>query len=108
MISKIHLFDPSPLMLLAIAHVGDTLALLCQTLTGKVLPITETHHPESRVEFARLRKIFEKLGVTGEPDIVEKVLKGIYSNSIRWCFRIHVKSRKYDWCCTEINTKAQN
>ncbi|KAH9810560.1 phosphatase 2C-like domain-containing protein [Melampsora americana] len=111
--SVIYPFYSSPLILLTIAHVGDTLALLCETQTGKVLPITETHHPESRVESERLRRIgtglitdsfgesrwggtlantrglgdsrFKKLGVTGEPDIVKKVLNGD-----EWAFMVMV------------------
>jgi len=41
---------------ITIAHCGDTRILLCQTLDGTVLPLTEKHHAEARVEAARLRR----------------------------------------------------
>ncbi|EGG11162.1 uncharacterized protein MELLADRAFT_46948 [Melampsora larici-populina 98AG31] len=137
--SPIYPFYSSPLLLLTIAHVGDTIALLCESITGKVVPITETHHPESRVESERLRRIgtglitdsfgesrwggtlantrglgdsrFKKLGVTGEPDIVKKLLKGD-----QWSFMVIVSDgvsevmsnqEIIDLCRTETNpTKA--
>ncbi|WVF68997.1 hypothetical protein IAT40_003771 [Kwoniella sp. CBS 6097] len=42
---------------ITIAHCGDTRALLCHRPTGQVIPLTEKHHAESRVEAARLRRM---------------------------------------------------
>ncbi|KAA1084125.1 hypothetical protein PGT21_018346 [Puccinia graminis f. sp. tritici] len=95
----------SPLLSLVLAHLGDTSALLCSATNGKVLPLTEHHHPDSRVESDRLRRIgtglitdsfgesrwggslansrglgdagFKALGVTGEPDIINKIINGL-------------------------------
>ncbi|KAI7954760.1 hypothetical protein MJO28_005160 [Puccinia striiformis f. sp. tritici] len=89
---------------LVVAHVGDTVALLCSADDGKVSVLTENHHPDSRVESDRLRRIgtglitdsfgesrwggslansrglgdaaFKALGVTGEPDIINKIING--------------------------------
>ncbi|KNE96528.1 hypothetical protein PSTG_10236 [Puccinia striiformis f. sp. tritici PST-78] len=89
---------------LVVAHVGDTVALLCSADDGKVSVLTENHHPDSRVESDRLRRIgtglitdsfgesrwggslansrglgdaaFKGLGVTGEPDIINKIING--------------------------------
>ncbi|EIN14106.1 protein serine/threonine phosphatase 2C [Punctularia strigosozonata HHB-11173 SS5] len=41
---------------LTVAHVGDTRVLLCATDGGKAQPMTETHHPDARVEAIRLRR----------------------------------------------------
>ncbi|POW15615.1 hypothetical protein PSTT_01930, partial [Puccinia striiformis] len=73
-----------------VAHVGDTVALFDV--------LTENHHPDSRVESDRLRRIGTglitdsfgesrwggslansrglALGVTGEPDIINKIING--------------------------------
>ncbi|KAG0151091.1 hypothetical protein CROQUDRAFT_37318 [Cronartium quercuum f. sp. fusiforme G11] len=100
----IYPFYSSPAISLSLGHVGDTIALLCSSKSGKAVSLTETHHADSRVEAERLRRIgtglitdsfgesrwggtlantrglgdsgFKSLGVTGEPDIVKKVLKG--------------------------------
>lgn len=94
----------SPLLSLVVAHVGDTSGLLCSAIDGKVVALTEDHHPDSRVEAERLRRIgtglitdsfgesrwggslansrglgdaaFKSLGVTGEPDIINKIING--------------------------------
>ncbi|GHJ86654.1 hypothetical protein NliqN6_3056 [Naganishia liquefaciens] len=87
------------------AHLGDTKILLCNKHTGKVEPLTEKHHAESRVEAARLRRLggqlnitdsfgesrwmgaientrsfgdgdFKPLGVTAEPEIKHKIING--------------------------------
>ncbi|WVQ96512.1 hypothetical protein IAU59_003617 [Kwoniella sp. CBS 9459] len=42
---------------ITVAHCGDTRALLCHRPTGQVIPLTEKHHAESRVEAARLRRM---------------------------------------------------
>lgn len=91
-------------LLLTIAHLGDTTALLCTTSTGRSIRLTENHHADSRTESIRLRKSgtgivtdsfgesrwggtlantrgigdieFKTLGVFGEPEIVKKVIKG--------------------------------
>ncbi|KAL7418198.1 phosphatase 2C-like domain-containing protein [Mrakia frigida] len=41
---------------ITIAHCGDTRILLCQTIDGSAIPLTEKHHAEARVEAARLRR----------------------------------------------------
>ncbi|MBW0545398.1 hypothetical protein O181_085113 [Austropuccinia psidii MF-1] len=97
-------FFLSPLLALTIAHLGDTLALLCSAQDGKAQVLTQKHHPDSRIESERLRKIgtglitdsfgqsrwggtlansrglgdarFKKLGITGEPDASTQILKG--------------------------------
>ncbi|EFP77080.2 uncharacterized protein PGTG_03036 [Puccinia graminis f. sp. tritici CRL 75-36-700-3] len=53
----IHPHFSSPLLSLVVAHLGNTSALLCSAIDGKVLPLTEYHHPDSRVESDRLRRI---------------------------------------------------
>ncbi|KAI5452240.1 Protein phosphatase 2C 6 [Naganishia albida] len=86
------------------AHLGDTKILLCNKHTGKVEPLTERHHAESRVEAARLRRLggqlitdsfgesrwmgaientrsfgdgeFKPLGVTAEPEIKHRLVEG--------------------------------
>ncbi|WWD18647.1 hypothetical protein CI109_103100 [Kwoniella shandongensis] len=90
---------------LTIAHCGDTRALLCHRPTGDVIPLTEKHHAESRVEAARLRRMgagllvsdsfgesrwmgvventrgfgdgdWKPSGVTVEPDVTTRVIDG--------------------------------
>lgn len=102
-------FHSSPALLLTVAHLGDTRALLCASRSGRVEKLTEEHHPDSRVEADRLRRIgtgvvtdsfgesrwggalantrglgdakFKKLGVTGEPQIAKRILKGTLTAS---------------------------
>lgn len=102
----IYPFYSSPLISLTLAHLGDTLALLCSSSSGQVFTLTQAHHPDSRVESERLRRIgtglitdsfgesrwggslantrglgdanFKRLGVTGEPEIINKLLKGLH------------------------------
>ncbi|CAH7682695.1 phosphatase 2C-like domain-containing protein [Phakopsora pachyrhizi] len=94
----------SKLVSLTIAHVGDTMALLCNSKSGRAIRLTQDHHPDSRIESERLRRIgsglitdsfgesrwggtlantrglgdsnFKKIGVTGEPDIMKRILRG--------------------------------
>ncbi|KAJ9127632.1 hypothetical protein QFC24_001042 [Naganishia onofrii] len=89
---------------LTTAHLGDTKILLCNKHTGKVEPLTEKHHAESRVETSRLRRLggqlitdsfgesrwmgaientrsfgdgdFKPFGVTAEPEIKHRVVNG--------------------------------
>ncbi|KAF9270129.1 protein serine/threonine phosphatase 2C [Marasmius fiardii PR-910] len=90
---------------LTVAHCGDTRVLLCSTDGGKVVPMTENHHADSRVESIRLRRMmgsslitdsygesrwmgalantrglgdlqYKKFGVTPEPEVRTKLLKG--------------------------------
>ncbi|WWC88658.1 uncharacterized protein L201_003571 [Kwoniella dendrophila CBS 6074] len=49
---------------LTVAHCGDTRALLCHQPTGRVIPLTEKHHAESRVEASRLRRMGAELLVS--------------------------------------------
>ncbi|KAK6907993.1 hypothetical protein I203_101994 [Kwoniella mangroviensis CBS 8507] len=49
---------------LTVAHCGDTRALLCYQPTGQVIPLTEKHHAESRVEASRLRRMGAELLVS--------------------------------------------
>ncbi|OAV89003.1 hypothetical protein PTTG_02320 [Puccinia triticina 1-1 BBBD Race 1] len=102
--STIYPYFSSPLLSLIVGHLGDTAGLLCSAIDGKVVPLTENHHPDSRVESERLRRIgtglitdsfgesrwggslansrglgdasFKSLGVTGEPDIVNRIING--------------------------------
>ncbi|PLW18754.1 hypothetical protein PCANC_08788 [Puccinia coronata f. sp. avenae] len=102
--TTIYPYFSSPLLSLIIGHVGDTSGLLCSAVDGKVVSLTENHHPDSRVESDRLRRIgtglitdsfgesrwggslansrglgdasFKSLGVTGEPDIVNRIING--------------------------------
>jgi len=97
-------FFLSSLLAITIAHVGDTRAILCASRTGRIQPLTEAHHADSRVESDRLRRVgtglvtdsfgesrwggalantrcigdrsFKRLGVTGEPDIIKRVIQG--------------------------------
>jgi len=89
---------------LTVAHVGDTRALLCHTDGGRVEPLTETHHADTRGESARLRRMgssrvmdsfgesrflgalantrcigdsqFKGSGITPEPTITTRLLEG--------------------------------
>ncbi|KAI0361288.1 protein serine/threonine phosphatase 2C [Trametes cingulata] len=88
---------------LTVAHVGDTRVLLT-AIDGSVLPMTETHHAEARVESVRLRRMvgalttdsfgevrwmgalantrclgdlkFKPFGVTPEPEVRNVLLQG--------------------------------
>ncbi|KAA1074483.1 hypothetical protein PGT21_007332 [Puccinia graminis f. sp. tritici] len=53
----IHPHFSSPLLSLVVAHLGNTSALLCLAMDGKVLPLTKYHHPDSRVKSNRLSRI---------------------------------------------------
>ncbi|KAI5898413.1 protein serine/threonine phosphatase 2C [Schizophyllum commune H4-8] len=87
-----------------VAHVGDTRVLLCSAKDGTPLALTENHRPDSPAESSRLRKRmaavitdsygearwmgalqstrafgdlnFAKFGITVEPDIRAKLLRG--------------------------------
>lgn len=87
-----------------VAHVGDTRVLLCATDGGRVEPLTETHHSETRGESARLRRMgtsrvmdsfgetrwmgalantrcigdsqYKRYGVTPEPTFTTRLLEG--------------------------------
>lgn len=48
-----HPASPSSML---IAHVGDTRIILCNTATGRGMPLTTDHHPSSPVEGNRLRR----------------------------------------------------
>lgn len=48
-----HPASPSTLIT---SHVGDTRILLCNTATGRAMPMTTTHHPSSPGEGNRLRR----------------------------------------------------
>ncbi|TBU63636.1 protein serine/threonine phosphatase 2C [Dichomitus squalens] len=89
---------------LTVAHVGDTRVLLTSTEAGRVKPMTENHHAESRVESVRLRRMmgglttdsfgevrwmgvlantrclgdlkFKPYGVTPEPEVRHMLLEG--------------------------------
>ncbi|KAF8521514.1 phosphatase 2C-like domain-containing protein [Gautieria morchelliformis] len=90
---------------LTVAHCGDTRILLCSTDGGRVHAMTEDHHAETRGEAARLRRLggtglitdsfgearwmgalantrglgdkkFKPFGVTPEPEVRTKLLKG--------------------------------
>ncbi|KAI5475312.1 hypothetical protein MNV49_001654, partial [Pseudohyphozyma bogoriensis] len=102
----------SPLVSLTIAHLGDTKAILAST-SGRPKPLTEAHHPDSRVEGERMRKSgtgivtdsfgesrwggglantrgvgdreYKSLGVLAEPEVQTTVLRGD-----EWAFLILV------------------
>ncbi|CDO73518.1 hypothetical protein BN946_scf185013.g153 [Trametes cinnabarina] len=79
---------------LTVAHVGDTRVLLTPADGGKVVPMTEVHHAESRLESVRLRRMvgalttdsfgevrlgdlkFKPFGVTPEPEVRHMLLEG--------------------------------
>lgn len=95
----------SSLLSLTIAHLGDTRAILASRSSGRATPLTENHHPDSRIESERLRQSgtgivtdsfgesrwggtlantrgvgdreFKTLGVIGEPVVTKRVLKGV-------------------------------
>ncbi|CAH7668673.1 phosphatase 2C-like domain-containing protein, partial [Phakopsora pachyrhizi] len=95
----------SKLVSLTIAHFGYTMALLCNSKRGRAIRLTQDHHPNLRIESEWLRRIgsglitnsfgksrwgetlantrglgdsnFKKIGVTGEPDIIKRMLQGI-------------------------------
>ncbi|KIJ68572.1 hypothetical protein HYDPIDRAFT_146853 [Hydnomerulius pinastri MD-312] len=98
-------FFSSQKLALTVAHVGDARVLLCTTKGGAVHPMTENHHPDSRVEATRLRRMmgsalitdsfgesrwmgalantralgdlkFKPFGVTPEPEVRTKLLRG--------------------------------
>ena len=48
-----HPASPSSML---ISHVGDTRIILCNTATGRGVPLTTDHHPSSPVEGNRLRR----------------------------------------------------
>ncbi|TRM66440.1 phosphatase 2C-like domain-containing protein [Schizophyllum amplum] len=88
-----------------VAHVGDTRVLLCSAKDGTPVALTENHRPDSPAESARLRKRmasvitdsygearwmgalqstrafgdlrYSKFGITVEPDIRAKLLRGM-------------------------------
>ncbi|GJE85742.1 protein serine/threonine phosphatase 2C family protein [Phanerochaete sordida] len=90
---------------LTVAHVGDTRVLLTHVDKGKVEPMTENHHPDTRIEAHRLRRTmgsglildsfgearwmgalastralgdlkFKPYGVTPEPEVRSRLLHG--------------------------------
>jgi len=97
-------FFASSLLSLTVAHLGDTRALLCRTKDGAFHRLTTNHHPDSHTEAERLRRVgtgivtdsfgesrlggglansrgvgdrhFKKFGVTAEPEITKRILKG--------------------------------
>jgi len=54
-------WHPAARSTLAVAHVGDTRVLLCETSTGLARPLTSDHHPSSPTESRRLRRFAESL-----------------------------------------------
>lgn len=54
-------WHPAARSTLAVAHVGDTRVLLCETATGLARPLTSDHHPSSPTESRRLRRFAESL-----------------------------------------------
>ncbi|EPT03996.1 hypothetical protein FOMPIDRAFT_1022124 [Fomitopsis schrenkii] len=98
-------FFTSQKLALTVPHVGDTRVLLTSTRNGDVMPMTENHHVDTRVEAARLRRMmgsgqsmdsfgeirwmgalantrslgdlkFKRFGVTPEPEVRTKLLNG--------------------------------
>ncbi|CAG8434128.1 4736_t:CDS:2 [Ambispora gerdemannii] len=89
---------------ITVAHVGDTRVLLCEVPTGKAVSLSYDHHPNATTEHDRLRKSggyvitdsfgaerflgslantralgdskLKKFGITAEPDIMNKRIKG--------------------------------
>ena len=49
-------WHPAAHSTLAVAHVGDTRVLLCETASGVARPLTSDHHPSSPAESRRLRR----------------------------------------------------
>ncbi|OSX67370.1 hypothetical protein POSPLADRAFT_1176162 [Postia placenta MAD-698-R-SB12] len=100
-----HPFFISRKLALTVAHVGDTRVILSKTENGEVLPMTENHHADTRVEATRLRRMmsssqamdsfgevrwmgalantrslgdlqYKRFGVTPEPEVRTKLLDG--------------------------------
>jgi len=97
-------FFESSKILLNLAHVGDTRAVLCYSSDGRAQALTEKHHPDSRGEAERLRRSggamvtdsfgenrwmgvlactrsfgdakYKKLGVTAEPETSVRSFSG--------------------------------
>ncbi|KAG9314268.1 phosphatase 2C-like domain-containing protein [Chiua virens] len=95
-------FFSSEKLALTVAHCGDARVLLCSRKGDLVYPMTENHHPDSRVEATRLRRMmgsalitdsfgesrsvpalstlgdlkFKPFGVTPEPEVRAKLLEG--------------------------------
>ncbi|THH10927.1 hypothetical protein EW145_g997 [Phellinidium pouzarii] len=107
-------FFSSQLVALTVAHVGDTRVLLCSTNGGEVVRMTQDHHADALIEAARLRRVggsrlimdsygetrwmgalantrgigdmnFKSFGVTAEPEVRTKLLKGP-----EWAFIVFV------------------
>ncbi|KAH6851256.1 phosphatase 2C-like domain-containing protein [Chaetomium sp. MPI-CAGE-AT-0009] len=96
-------WHPAAHSTLVVAHVGDTRVLLCETATGRPLPLTSDHHPSSPAESRRLRRYVtdsvvtdsfgeeriqglansrafgdmqsKRIGVSAEPDVVRLALR---------------------------------
>lgn len=49
-------WSPTAYCAVAVAHVGDTRVLLCETATGKAIPLTSDHHPSTPTESRRLAR----------------------------------------------------
>lgn len=49
-------WHPASSSTLVTSHVGDTRILLCETATGKAVPMTSNHHPNHPREAERLRR----------------------------------------------------
>ncbi|KAK7517549.1 protein phosphatase-like protein 2c [Phyllosticta citriasiana] len=49
-------WGPSSHCTIVTAHVGDTRILLCETATGRAVPLTSNHHPSLPSEAERLRR----------------------------------------------------
>ncbi|KAI0694866.1 protein serine/threonine phosphatase 2C [Cytidiella melzeri] len=98
-------FFASEKLSLTVAHVGDTRVLLTLVDNGKVIPMTENHHADTRIEANRLRRSmgsglildsfgearwmgvlentralgdlkFKPFGVTPEPEVRSRLLNG--------------------------------
>lgn len=107
-------FFSSQKLALTVAHVGDTRVLLCSTDRGRVLPMTEVHRAEGRVESTRLRRMmgtglitdsfgdarwmgvlqntrslgdlkWKPFGVTPEPEVRTRILEGS-----KWAYIVFV------------------
>jgi protein phosphatase PTC6 len=96
-------WHPAAHSTIAIAHVGDTRILLCETATGLAYPLTSDHRPSSPAESRRLRRYAtdslvtdsfgeeriqglansrsfgdmqsKRIGVSAEPDITRHALR---------------------------------
>ncbi|TFK56977.1 protein serine/threonine phosphatase 2C [Heliocybe sulcata] len=107
-------FFASERIALTVAHVGDTLVLLCSTDGGKPYAMTDIHHADHRNEAIRLRRMrghalmtdsfgdvrwmgalantrglgdlnYKQYGVTPEPEVRTKLLNGT-----EWAYMILV------------------